>query len=156
MDIRVIVAILASAISTMVPFSASAAALTPLPRVNSPRLYVMDCGTLVYNRPEDYNLQRNEVKDTNMAVTCYLVVHPKGILLYDTGLNDRLVGTPLYENILDGYGQIKFNTLIGQLADIGVTPANIKYLLLSHSHWDHVGNAGDYSAATWLVYKAER
>ena len=34
-----------------------------------------------------------------MGVTCYLVVHPTGLLLYDTGLSDRLVGRPRYENI---------------------------------------------------------
>jgi N-acyl homoserine lactone hydrolase len=136
--------------------SASAAQLAPLPKVTNTRLYVFDCGTLVYNKPEDYNLTRDEVKDTNMGVTCYLVMHPKGMLIYDTGLNDRLVSRPLYENVLDGYGQIKFNTLSGQLADIGVTPANVDYLVLSHYHWDHVGNAGDFAGSTWLVYKADR
>src|SRR5579871_1272692 len=113
---------------------ASAAHLPPLPQVSNPRLYVFDCGTLIYNRPEDYNLTRDEVKDTNMGVTCYLVVHRKGMLIFDTGLNDRLVGRPLYENILEGYGQIKLNTLSGQLADIGVAPARIDYLVLSHYH----------------------
>ena len=135
---------------------ASAADLAPPPKVTSPRLYVFDCGTLVYNKPEDYNLRRDEVKDSNMGVTCYLVVHPRGMLIYDTGLNDRLVGRPLYENVLDGYAQIKFNTLNGQLADIGVAPANIDYLVLSHYHWDHVGNAGDFAGSTWLVYKGDR
>ncbi len=131
------------------------AQLAPAPKVTAPRLYVFDCGTLVYNRPEDYDLKREEVKDSNMGVTCYLVVHPKGLLLYDTGLNDELVGRPLYENILEGYAQIKFNTLHGQLADIGVTPARIDYLLLSHYHWDHVGNAGDFAGSTWLVYQGD-
>ncbi len=135
---------------------ATAADLAPAPKVSSPRLYVFDCGTLVYNKPEDYNLKRDEVKDSNMGVTCYLVVHPKGMLIYDTGLNDRLVGRPLYENVLDGYAQIKFNTLSGQLADIGVAPANIDYLVLSHYHWDHIGNAGDFAGSTWLVYKGDR
>ena len=134
----------------------SRAELAPPPKVTGPRLYVFDCGTLVYNKPEDYNLKRDEVKDSNMGVTCYLVVHPKGILIYDTGLNDRLVGRPLYENVLEGYAQIKFSTLRGQLADIGFTPAKIDYLVLSHYHWDHVGNAGDFAGSTWLVYKAER
>lgn len=135
--------------------AASAAQLAPLPKVTNTRLYVFDCGTLVYNKPEDYNLTRDEVKDTNMGVTCYLVIHPKGMLLYDTGLNDRQVGRPLYENVLEGYGQIKFKTLSGQLADIGVTPANIDYLVLSHYHWDHIGNAGDFAGSTWLVYKGD-
>jgi N-acyl homoserine lactone hydrolase len=129
--------------------------LAPLPKVTSPRLYVIDCGTLVYNRPEDYQLTREEVADTNMSVPCFLVIHPKGLLLFDTGLSDRLVGRPLYESVDGGYGQIKFNTLRGQLADIGVTPADITYLAISHSHWDHVGNANDYARSTWLTQKAE-
>jgi glyoxylase-like metal-dependent hydrolase (beta-lactamase superfamily II) len=141
---------------TCVALPALAAELAPFPKVTSPRLYVFDCGTLINNRPEDYNLTREEVPDTNMGVTCYLVVHPKGILLFDTGLNDRLVGRPLYENILEGYGQIKFNTLAGQLADIGVAPARVDYLVLSHYHWDHIGNAADFAGSTWLVYKGDR
>jgi glyoxylase-like metal-dependent hydrolase (beta-lactamase superfamily II) len=132
------------------------AALAPAPVVTSPRLYVLDCGTLVYNRPEDYSLTREEVASSNMGVTCYLVVHPKGLLLFDTGLDDRLVGRPLYENVLEGYAQLKQNTLRGQLADIGVTPAQIDYLVLSHYHWDHVGNAADFAGATWLVYPGDR
>jgi N-acyl homoserine lactone hydrolase len=136
--------------------AAQAAELPAAPQVTSPRLYVFDCGTLINNKPEDYNLKREEVRDTNMGVTCYLVVHPKGMLLYDTGLNDRLVGRPLYENTLEGYGQIKFNTLSGQLADIGIKPADISYLVLSHYHWDHIGNAGDFAGSTWLVYPGDR
>ena len=129
--------------------------VAPLPKVGSPRLYVIDCGTLTYNRPEDYQLTREEVADTNMSVPCFLVIHPRGILLFDTGLSDRLVGRPLWENVDGGYGQIKFTTLRGQLADIGVTPADITYLAISHSHWDHVGNANDYASSTWLTQKAE-
>jgi N-acyl homoserine lactone hydrolase len=131
------------------------AGLAPLPKVASPRLYVIDCGTLVYNRPEDYQLTREQVADTNMSVPCFLVIHPRGILLFDTGLSDRLVGRPLWENVDGGYGQIKFNTLRGQLADIGVTPADITYLAISHSHFDHVGNANDYAGSIWLAQKAE-
>ncbi len=116
---------------------------------------MIDCGTLAYNRPEDYQLTREEVADTNMSVPCFLVIHPKGILLFDTGLSDRLVGRPLWENVDGGYGQIKFNTLHSQLADIGVTPADITYLAVSHSHWDHVGNANDYAGSIWLTQKAE-
>jgi N-acyl homoserine lactone hydrolase len=135
---------------------ASAAELAPAPKVTAPRLYVFDCGTLVFNKPEDYNLTREEVRDSNMGVTCYLIVHPKGMLLYDTGLNDRLIGRPLYENVLEGYAQVKFNSLSGQLADIGVAPGRIDYLVLSHYHWDHIGNAGDFAGSTWLVYPGDR
>src|SRR6266481_7866796 len=130
---RALLTAFALASATTAPASAADAAarparrapgLAPLPRVTSPRLYLIDCGTLVYNRPEDYNLTREEVADTNMSVPCFLVIHAKGILLFDTGLSDRLVGRPLYENVDGGYGQIKFNSLRSQLADIGITPAD--------------------------------
>jgi len=55
--------------------------------------------------PEDYNLTREEVADTNMSVPCFLVIHAKGILLFDTGLSDRLVGRPLYETWMGATGR---------------------------------------------------
>lgn len=119
------------------------------------RLYVIDCGTLVYNKPETYNLTREEVQDTNMPVTGYLVVHPKGTLLFDTGLSDTLIGRPLYENVIKGYAQIKFNTLKGQLADVGYSPESIDYLVLSHSHFDHTGNAHYFTNSKLLTTKPE-
>ena len=65
---------------------AQSAELGPKPVVTSPRLYVIDCGSLLFNKPELYNLKPEEIKETNISVTCYLVVHPKGTLLFDTGL----------------------------------------------------------------------
>lgn len=131
------------------------AELTPKPVVTSPRLYVLDCGALVYNKPESYNLKREEVQDTNMACTCYLIVHPKGTLLFDTGLPDTIIGRPLYENVVRGYAQLKLNTLIGQLADIGYAPESIDYLVLSHLHWDHTGNAHYFINSKLLISKEE-
>jgi glyoxylase-like metal-dependent hydrolase (beta-lactamase superfamily II) len=83
------------------------------------------------------------------------VVHPKGILLFDTGLPDSHVGRPIYENMMAYEGILKFTTLRGELANIGVTAPMITYLAISHSHWDHVGNANDYAGSTWLARKAE-
>jgi glyoxylase-like metal-dependent hydrolase (beta-lactamase superfamily II) len=46
-------------------------------------------------------------------------------------------------------------TLASQLAEIGVKPSDIRYLALSHSHDDHVGNTDLFPQATLLVQKAE-
>src|SRR3982074_2541605 len=76
---RTLLTAFALACAPGVPASAADAAARPgprapglaqLPGVTSPRLYVIDCGTLVYNRPEDYHLTRTEVGDTNMCVPC--------------------------------------------------------------------------------------
>jgi N-acyl homoserine lactone hydrolase len=120
------------------------------------RLYVLDCGALIYNRPEDYGLTREEVASSNMAVSCYLIRHPKGTLLFDTGLADRIVGQSIWENVDEGYAQVRTQTLRAQLAAIGIRPADVTYLALSHSHFDHVGNANDYAHSIWLTPEAER
>jgi glyoxylase-like metal-dependent hydrolase (beta-lactamase superfamily II) len=127
------------------------------------RLYVLDCGTVIYNHPESYNLTREEVGNTNMSVSCYLVVHPRGALLFDTGLPDAMSGRPFNESPLSGdpkapstaYFMLVTKPLSGQLASIGFTPDQIDYLALSHAHRDHVGNANDYAASTWLAQQAE-
>lgn len=127
----------------------------PPPVVTTPRLYVLDCGALTNDQPEDFGLKRNEVKYVDFADMCFLIVHPKGTLLWDTGLRDDLVGRPLYETMRYIYAQIKLNTLRGQLADLGYTPDKITYLALSHAHFDHVGNANMFAKSTWLVEKPE-
>lgn len=129
--------------------------LPPLPKLDSPRLYVLDCGTIISYQPERFGLTLADVGNPNFADPCFLVMHPKGMLLFDTGLNDLQVGRPIYENMMGQEGQLKFRSLRGELANIGVTAPMITYLAISHSHWDHVGNANDYARSTWLARKAE-
>jgi N-acyl homoserine lactone hydrolase len=123
------------------------------------RLYVFDCGYLINLSPETYNLSRQDVPDPTMSVACFLVVHPNGTLIFDTGLGDKLVGRPPYLTKRGATtSQVVLKTLSGQLAEIGYAPERITYLVLSHMHFDHVGNANDFSgpATTWLVQKTER
>ena len=135
---------------------AQPAGLPALPQRDGVRLYVLDCGTIISNRPEGFGLTRDEVVNPNFSDPCFLVMHPKGLLLFDTGLPDSHVGRPIYENMMGLEGILKFTTLKGELANIGVTPSMVTYMAISHSHWDHVGNANDYAGATWLARKAER
>ncbi len=130
------------------------------PAPPGPRLYVFDCGYLINLSPETYNLTRQDVPDPTMSVSCFLVVHPSGSLIFDTGLGDKLVGRPPYLTRRGGgsMSQVVLKTLSGQLAEIGYTPDKITYLVLSHMHFDHVGNANDFAGppTTWLVQRAER
>jgi glyoxylase-like metal-dependent hydrolase (beta-lactamase superfamily II) len=127
------------------------------------RLYVLDGGTLIYNNPETYNLTRQEVGNTNMSVPCYLVVHPRGTLLYDTGLGDRYLGRPFNQSTLGdrpnppstSYFVLVTRTLESQLNAIGHPAQGIDFLALSHPHGDHVGNANAFAGATWLVHQGD-
>ncbi len=45
----------------------------------------MDCGTLHIADMGRFRLKKEEVSTTDLSVACFLVVHPKGTLLWDTG-----------------------------------------------------------------------
>src|SRR5580704_3954685 len=98
-------------------------------------------------------LVQRGVKTTDMSVVAYLVVHPRGTLLWDTGtIPDELVkpgGTTVARATVT-------KTLTGQLAEIGYKPADINYVALSHYHYDHSANANAFAVSTWLVQRPER
>ena len=48
------------------------------------RLYVFDCGTLHVADVGRFQLKKEEVSTTDLSVACYLIVHPKGTLIWDT------------------------------------------------------------------------
>jgi N-acyl homoserine lactone hydrolase len=150
-----VMAVCASAAAQPAPPSNSSGGLPPLPKLTGVRLYVIDCGTIISHQPERFGLTREDVADPDFSDPCFLVMHPKGILLFDTGLTDAQVGRPIYENKMGYEGQLKTTTLKGELANIGVTAPMITYLAISHSHWDHVGNANAYAGATWLARRSE-
>lgn len=120
------------------------------------RLYVMDGGTLVNPDPSWANLTLAEMKGyTSIPVPAYLIVHPEGVLVWDTGLGDELLGRPPEDCVRGPWTQIVTTTIRAQLAEIGYTPADVDYLALSHAHFDHAGNVAVFADATWLVQEAE-
>ena len=130
-----------------------AAAQPRPPSPRSIRLYVFDCATLKDRDPSTYGLTRQQVGSVNMSDPCFLIVHPRGTLLWDTGLNDAVYNRPegggLRHDKID-------KSLKSQLAEIGYQPSDITYLAISHLHGDHSGNANDYARSTWIAQKAER
>jgi N-acyl homoserine lactone hydrolase len=131
----------------------SAFAQAPTPR--SVRLYVIDCGTLDIPDTSPYQLKKEDLATTKMSAPCFLIAHPKGTLMWDTG--------PVPDsNFKPGAGSatMRYATttkpLTARLAEVGYAPADIRYLALSHFHWDHVGNSNLFASATWLVPKPER
>jgi glyoxylase-like metal-dependent hydrolase (beta-lactamase superfamily II) len=123
----------------------------PAQSVASVRLYVFDSGRLKSGNPQP--LLDRGVTVTDMSVATYLVVHPRGTLLWDTGTipDDQIQpgGTTVARATVH-------KTLSGQLAEIGYKPADINYLALSHYHYDHSANANQFAGSTWLVQKPER
>jgi glyoxylase-like metal-dependent hydrolase (beta-lactamase superfamily II) len=131
---------------------------------SGPRLYVFDCGTLASADMSRYRLTTNEVATTRMSVACFLVRHPRGVLMWDVGaVPDRAwmpTGKPEVQHLTLPDGQAREVTMTGrlmpQLATAGFMPASVTHLALSHYHWDHTANANAFAGATWLVRPVER
>jgi N-acyl homoserine lactone hydrolase len=127
------------------------------------RLYIFDGGTLESD-PARYRLTKEDVGTTQLSVAAYLIVHPKGMLMWDTlavGDGEWKPGAdPVTHRLVLPDGQERQVTLRSslqaQLAAIKYTPRDITHLALSHYHWDHTANANMFAGATWLVRRAER
>jgi N-acyl homoserine lactone hydrolase len=122
------------------------------------RIYVFDCGAIKGLSPTLFNFKEGEVKATEFVVPCYLIAHPKGTLIWDTGTVADSAFKPDGSAVTQGTGVIVSATkpLKTQLGAIGYQPAGITYLALSHYHSDHTANANDFAGSTWLVQQAER
>jgi N-acyl homoserine lactone hydrolase len=116
------------------------------------RLYVLYCGDIALNDASSFTPGASG--PGALSDTCYLVRHGQDWLLWDTGLPDSLVDRPDGMKSNAGVWTSK-KTLASQLAGIGLKPSDIRYLALSHSHPDHVGNLNLFPQATLVVQKAE-
>jgi N-acyl homoserine lactone hydrolase len=129
-------------------FAAAAVLLAAQTKPQPPasmRLYVFNCGTIKAMSVTTYGFKDGEVQPRDFVVTAYLLVHPRGVLMWDTGLTPDAALKPE-----SGVKPLKM-----QLAEIGYSPADITYLAMSHYHSDHTANANDFASATWIVQKAE-
>ncbi len=137
----------------------AAAPAVQAPRVpGALRLYIFDCGTLKDRDGVAYGLSRERVPPRDLSDPCALVVHPRGTLLWETGLHESVNRTPPGGDTRPGRpraGDRVDRTLRSQLQQAGYSPADITYVALSHAHWDHTGNLRDYASSTWLVQRAE-
>lgn len=125
--------------------------------VSELRMYAIDCGQITIKDAAPFSDTGDyDGKPLAAVVSCYLIRHPKGTLLWDAGLNDEVAKAP--EGVVAGGGNFLLKVkvpLLDQLAQIGVKPADVTFIAFSHLHFDHTGNANAFGASTWLMNKAE-
>jgi N-acyl homoserine lactone hydrolase len=128
---------------------------TQPPGATVEKMYVYNCGSievgdisLFTGQPEDKG------KAKTLAVSCYLIEHKNGTLLWDTGLPDALAQMPGGTTM----GPFKLSVqkpIVEQLKATGYSPENIRYLAFSHMHGDHSGNGNPFAKSTLIVQKEE-
>lgn len=116
------------------------------------RLFPLDCGHLHLQDGARVS-PAFAGKPLELSDTCYLIHAAQGYVLWETGAPDALVTQPAPTNTALVLSRTQ--TLLSQLADIGVKPSDIRYVAISHTHGDHAGNVELFPGVTLLIQKAE-
>jgi N-acyl homoserine lactone hydrolase len=95
-----------------------------------------------------------------VPIECFLIVHPRGRLLFDTGLHCETM-----TNMLGRYGQERArrfgvhskagDDVVSQLGRLGLTPNDVSHVANSHWHFDHCGGNEFFPEASILVQDRE-
>ena len=120
------------------------------------KLYVFTSGSLTFSKG---GLQTGAEGDITIPVGFYAIKHPKGIVLFDTGNNDKTIQDPAgwWGPLAKGLGlkMTRDDAIDVQLQKIGVAPADVKFVILGHMHLDHAGNMQKFPNATFIVQNDE-
>jgi N-acyl homoserine lactone hydrolase len=121
------------------------------------KLYILNCGEGHVIDISRWSPGVNVGKPMDMSENCYLLHHTQGWLLWDTGIPDAIAAMPDGQAPDDPRAIYwrRPKTLASQLESVGVKPPEIKYLAISHTHPDHIGNVELFPQAMLLVQKAE-
>ncbi len=93
-----------------------------------------------------------------LPVLSWLVEHPEGLVLFDTGLHaDLQHGTERLGRLgrLFQVDLAKDETVGGRLASHGIAAADVQRVVFSHLHFDHCGGTSELPNARRFIQEAE-
>jgi N-acyl homoserine lactone hydrolase len=121
----------------------------------SVRIRPMVCGWL----EADLNFMvENEPGRARFPIPGFLIEHPKGRAIFDTGLHRDLQKSADRIGSLARIFEVHYRAgedLAARLQAAEVDPARVDYLVNSHLHFDHVGGNADVPNAKLVVQRRE-
>ena len=130
-------------------------ARAPAPAV---QLYAMDCGRAAFADVDMFADDGSFAgQERTLVDPCYLIRHPSGDLIWDTGFSDAVADMPGGLDLPQMGARITMERkLVDQLAELGLAPGDIEFVSFSHAHSDHTGNGNVFASSTWIVDADER
>jgi N-acyl homoserine lactone hydrolase len=102
-----------------------------------------------------------ESREIKIPVNMWVLDHPKGLVLYDTGNNvaisDGQCKTHWVAGLCDFIkpSQTRKDVIDQQLEKLGYKVSDVKIVITSHSHLDHIGNIEMFPNAIHVMQKKE-
>lgn len=97
-----------------------------------------------------------ETEWINIPIQAYLIEHEDGWILFDTGCDpDWERNWPAFIPEQSPYYVTEEQLLLNRLAQLGVAPEDIRYVVISHLHVDHAGNLHHFKNAQVIVSEEE-
>ena len=95
-----------------------------------------------------------------VPVPCYLITHPQGNVLFDTGVHCAVMDDPVGRLGPEVSNLIVSKTkpgeeIVAQLSKFKLTPNDVSHVVNSHFHFDHAGGNEFFPTSTFLVQKNE-
>ena len=133
----------------------AACATTAPPTATVQKMIVFYCGEAHIPDISPWSPGFNVGKPMDFSDNCYLIRHGDDWMLWDSGFTDALVDTPAGVLGARDMRMMRTRTLASQFVEVGVAPAQVKYIAFSHTHADHVGNSKLFPTATLYIQQAE-
>jgi len=123
------------------------------------RVHALSCGSLEFDRSLFFPAEAPGARMV-IPVSSFLIVHPQGKLLFDTGIHCDALVDPVARlgKRIASYFALRSRAgedVVSQIASLGLQPDDIRYVVNSHFHFDHCGCNALFPRAQFLVQRAE-
>jgi N-acyl homoserine lactone hydrolase len=116
-------------------------------------------GGILKSQKQFFTAGRGLLEPFDVPVPYFLIEHPKGYVLFDTGnaLEVAQDKNKHWKGIVQAYDPVmkEDEWCVNQIKKVGVKPEDIKYVILSHLHLDHAGGVGHFPNAKYIVQRDE-
>jgi N-acyl homoserine lactone hydrolase len=119
------------------------------------KLYILNGGLAVAPDRSIYTPGQFEGERITLSCNVYLFSRGGEWILWDTGIADDVAADLGGRIIAHGIRGIVARSVKDQLNDIDLAPSDIGRVILSHGHFDHVGNAALFASAKWSIQRLE-
>ena len=112
------------------------------------KLYVFDGGRAHLPDLSHLTPDRNFGRPVTIPLFSFLIDHPRGLVVVDTGVDTDDARDPVLE-------VEPAHRIDRQMQRLGYAPGDVKYVVLTHLHLDHTGGMTLFPDATFIVRRSE-